>query len=87
MLKRSIAVCVAAASLALTPASYAAEVEVLHWWTSGGEAKSVAYLKKRLESQGGELERFRGCRWWRRKRHDSAKVACRLRKSTDGRTD
>ena len=52
MLKRSIAACVAAASLALTPATQAAEVEVLHWWTSGGEAKSVAYLKKRLEGQG-----------------------------------
>lgn len=52
MLKRSIAACVAAASLALTPATQAAEVEVLHWWTSGGEAKSVAYLKKRLEDQG-----------------------------------
>lgn len=52
MLKRSIAACVAAASLALTPAAQAAEVEVLHWWTSGGEAKSVAYLKKRLEDQG-----------------------------------
>jgi glucose/mannose transport system substrate-binding protein len=58
MLKRSIAVCVAAASLALTPASYAAEVEVLHWWTSGGEAKSVAYLKKRLESQGVNWKDF-----------------------------
>lgn len=24
----------------------AGEVEVLHWWTSGGEAKSVGELKK-----------------------------------------
>jgi len=30
----------------------AAEVEVLHWWTSGGEAKSVAELKKMMEAKG-----------------------------------
>jgi len=30
----------------------AAEVEVLHWWTSGGEAAALDVLKKKLESQG-----------------------------------
>jgi ABC-type glycerol-3-phosphate transport system substrate-binding protein len=30
----------------------AGEVEVLHWWTSGGEAKSVAVLKDLLEKEG-----------------------------------
>ena len=30
----------------------AADVEVLHWWTSGGEAKSVAELKKMMEAKG-----------------------------------
>ncbi len=30
----------------------AAEVEVLHWWTSGGEAAALDVLKKNLESQG-----------------------------------
>ena len=30
----------------------AAEVEVLHWWTSGGEAKSVEELKRMLAAQG-----------------------------------
>src|SRR5664279_5329396 len=30
----------------------AAEVEVLHYWTSGGEAKSVAELKKMMEAKG-----------------------------------
>lgn len=30
----------------------AGEVEVLHWWTSGGEAKSVAVLKGLLEKEG-----------------------------------
>ena len=39
------------ASLCLTPAR-AAEVEVLHWWTSGGEAKSVEELKRMLAQQG-----------------------------------
>jgi glucose/mannose transport system substrate-binding protein len=29
-------------------------VEVLHWWTSGGEAKAVGELKKTFESQGGK---------------------------------
>jgi len=32
--------------------SIAGEVEVLHWWTSGGEAKSVAVLKELLEGAG-----------------------------------
>src|SRR6185436_12441652 len=32
--------------------SLAAEVEVLHWWTSGGEAAALDVLKKQLESQG-----------------------------------
>lgn len=39
-----------AATLSLP--ALAAEVEVLHWWTSGGEAKSVAELKKMLEAKG-----------------------------------
>jgi glucose/mannose transport system substrate-binding protein len=40
----------AASVVAVRPAS-AADVEVLHWWTSGGEAKSVE-LKRMLASQG-----------------------------------
>lgn len=36
----------------------AAEVEVLHWWTSGGEAASVAELKKMLEAQGDTWKDF-----------------------------
>jgi len=32
--------------------SFADEVEVLHWWTSGGEAAALDVLKKKLESQG-----------------------------------
>lgn len=40
------------AGMGLTLAAHAAEVEVLHFWTSGGEAKSVAELKKMMEAQG-----------------------------------
>jgi len=32
--------------------AFGGEVEVLHWWTSGGEAKSVAVLKQLLEKEG-----------------------------------
>lgn len=32
--------------------TFAGEVEVLHWWTSGGEARSVAVLKDLLEKEG-----------------------------------
>ncbi|NOX33819.1 MAG: carbohydrate ABC transporter substrate-binding protein [Deltaproteobacteria bacterium] len=32
--------------------TFAGQVEVLHWWTSGGEAKSVAILKGLLEKEG-----------------------------------
>ena len=30
----------------------AADVEVLHWWTSGGEAAALNVLKKDLEAKG-----------------------------------
>ncbi|WP_299664702.1 ABC transporter substrate-binding protein [uncultured Psychromonas sp.] len=39
-------------ALGLSVAAQAAEVEVLHWWTSGGEAKSIAELKTMLEAKG-----------------------------------
>jgi glucose/mannose transport system substrate-binding protein len=34
------------------------EVEVLHWWTSGGEAASVAVLKQLLEAEGHTWKDF-----------------------------
>jgi len=37
---------------------FAAQVEVLHWWTSGSEAKSVSSLKKMLEKEGHEWKDF-----------------------------
>jgi len=39
-------------------ATQAAEVEVLHWWTSGGEARSVQELKKMLGTQGVQWRDF-----------------------------
>ncbi|MCW8333900.1 carbohydrate ABC transporter substrate-binding protein [Vibrio sp. SCSIO 43135] len=36
----------------------AGEVEVLHWWTAGGEAKSAAVLKDMLEQQGHSWKDF-----------------------------
>ncbi len=42
----------AALALGLSMGVQAADVEVLHFWTSGGEAKSVAELKKMLEAKG-----------------------------------
>ncbi|MBH2009403.1 MAG: carbohydrate ABC transporter substrate-binding protein [Xanthomonadaceae bacterium] len=42
----------ALALVAAGTAAMAGEVEVLHYWTSGGEAKSVAELKKIMEAKG-----------------------------------
>ena len=39
-------------------AAFAGEVEVLHWWTSGGEAKSVGELKKIMQSKGHTWKDF-----------------------------
>jgi glucose/mannose transport system substrate-binding protein len=39
-------------------AAQAGEVEVLHWWTSGGEAKSAAELKKIMQSKGHTWKDF-----------------------------
>ena len=56
MLRRLLIGTMLASGLAsgLAAPSYAADgsVEVLHWWTSGGEAAALEVLKKKLESQG-----------------------------------
>jgi glucose/mannose transport system substrate-binding protein len=41
-----------AAGATLSAAALAGEVEVLHYWTSGGEAKSVVELKKIMQAKG-----------------------------------
>ena len=59
MIKKLSKVALAATMAAcLTTAAQAGEVEVLHWWTSGGEARSVAELKKLLESKGHTWKDF-----------------------------
>ena len=51
--KRSAAALAAIASSATLAAQVAAqEVEVLHWWTSGGEAAALNVLKEDLTAQG-----------------------------------
>lgn len=41
-----------ALTIGTASSAIAGEVEVLHYWTSGGEARSVAELKRLLEGQG-----------------------------------
>ena len=48
----------AAAALFGMSAAQADELEVLHWWTSGGEAKAAAALKQTMESQGHTWKDF-----------------------------
>jgi len=48
-----------ALALALGPGlASAAEVEVLHWWTSGGEAKAASSLKAMLQAKGDTWKDF-----------------------------
>ncbi|RWB73058.1 MAG: carbohydrate ABC transporter substrate-binding protein [Mesorhizobium sp.] len=54
LLKQTTAIAFGLGLLMATTAAHAGgTVEVLHWWTSGGEAKAVGELKKSFESQGG----------------------------------
>ncbi len=48
----------AAALCAIGGLAAAGEVEVLHYWTSGGEAKSVAELKKIMQAKGHTWKDF-----------------------------
>ena len=49
----------AAVAMVVTAAAVqAGEVEVLHWWTSGGEAKSVGELKKIMQGKGHTWKDF-----------------------------
>jgi glucose/mannose transport system substrate-binding protein len=51
MLRKLLLTSVFATGFALS-AQAADQVEVLHWWTSGGEASALEVLKKDLESKG-----------------------------------
>jgi glucose/mannose transport system substrate-binding protein len=61
-LTRKLAVSACVVAVALSACSRqeegGGEVEVLHWWTSGGEARSVAELKKMLEERGDSWKDF-----------------------------
>ena len=49
---RSLVAGAAVGAMMVGSAQAADSVEVLHWWTSGGEAAALNVLKKDLESQG-----------------------------------
>ena len=51
--KAIVAAAGVAGALAAGAARADGTVEVLHWWTSGGEAKAVGELKKAFEAEGG----------------------------------
>lgn len=51
MIRRSLAA-VFAASVALPCVAQAADLEVTHWWTSGGEAAAVAEMAKAFDATG-----------------------------------
>ena len=51
---RSLMAAAAVTAFMLPAPSFAGgTVEVLHWWTSGGEAKAVGTLKEAFEKKGG----------------------------------
>ena len=52
-LKSALAASAAVSIISATAGFAGPEAEVLHWWTSGGEAKSVAVLQEEFSSKGG----------------------------------
>lgn len=53
-----ISLSLAAAGLMSASLAQAGEVEVLHWWTSGGEAKAAAELKTMMQKKGHTWKDF-----------------------------
>ncbi len=58
MWKLILSTCLLAVAMSGCSREEPGEVEVLHWWTSGGEARSVAELKKMLEERGDTWKDF-----------------------------
>jgi glucose/mannose transport system substrate-binding protein len=58
MAKTRISIALAAAGLLGATLAQAGEVEVLHWWTSGGEAKAAAELKASMQKKGHTWKDF-----------------------------
>ena len=52
MKKQFVILAIAAAAAAMPAVAQQQSVEVLHWWTSGGEASALNVLKSMLEKQG-----------------------------------
>jgi glucose/mannose transport system substrate-binding protein len=57
-LRATLVALIPCALLSVPSLAPAGEVEVLHWWTSGGEAASVAELKRLLEAKGDTWKDF-----------------------------
>lgn len=57
VISQSLSVLAVAAALACASAR-AGELEVLHWWTSGGEAKAAAALKSSMQAKGHTWKDF-----------------------------
>jgi len=51
-IRQSISALGAAVTVALAGTSHATELEVTHWWTSGGEAAAVAEFAKAFDATG-----------------------------------
>lgn len=58
MVRKALLAGVAALALGGSGSARAGEVEVLHWWTSGGEAKAAAALKATLQAKGHTWKDF-----------------------------
>lgn len=56
MFKKTLLAMALGGTIAAT--TQAGEVEVLHWWTSGGEAKSIAVLKEMVNDAGHSWKDF-----------------------------
>lgn len=56
--KRHLTALAVSATLLPATAIQAGEVEVLHWWTAGGEARAAAALKEMMEKQGHTWKDF-----------------------------
>ena len=48
----------AALAVCASASAFAGEVEVLHWWTAGGEAKAATALKEQLQAKGHSWKDF-----------------------------
>ena len=51
---RSLAAALAASAVAAASAAHATDLEVTHWWTSGGEAAAVAEFAKAFDATGNK---------------------------------